>query len=166
MCAISTRRAGGHLAHDREDRALGGVAHGAVRAVGGAGHRGGDQHGVDQLAGAGDQLLGGAADQLAEDHAGVAARAEQRGAGDGVDDLVAADLVDLALRGQVVELVEDGAQRQRHVVARVAVGDREDVEVVDLLAARLELRERGLDDEAEAEEARIGHGCRPAAKPW
>ena len=60
-----TRRAGGHLAHDREDRALGGIAHAAVRAVGGARHRGGDQHRVHQLAGAADQLLGGAADQLA-----------------------------------------------------------------------------------------------------
>ena len=90
----------------------------------------------------------------------VAARAEQRRAGDGVDDLVAADLVDLALRGEVVELGEHGAQRERHVVAGVAVGDREDVEVVDFLAARLELRKRGLDDEAEAEEARIGHDVR------
>ena len=57
-----TRRAGGHLAHDGEDRALGGLAHRAVRAVGGAGHGGGDEHRVDELAGAGDQLLGGAAD--------------------------------------------------------------------------------------------------------
>ena len=56
------------------------------------------EHGVDQLAGARRQLLGGAADQLGEDHAGVAARAEQRGAGDRVDDLVAADLVELARR--------------------------------------------------------------------
>ena len=47
-----TRRAGGHLAHDREDRALGGVANASVGAVRGAGHGGGDQHGVDQLAGA------------------------------------------------------------------------------------------------------------------
>ena len=100
-----TRRAGGHLAHDREDRALGGVAHRAVGAVGGARHRGGDQHGVDQLARPRDELLGGAADQLRQDHAGVAARAEQRRAGDGVDDLLAADLVDLALRGEVVELL-------------------------------------------------------------
>ena len=60
--------------------------------------------------------------------------------------------------GEAVELVEHGAQRQRHVVAGVAVGDREDVEVVDLLAARLELAEGALDDGAEAEEAGIGHG--------
>ena len=60
--------------------------------------------------------------------------------------------------GEPVELVEHGAQRQRHVVAGVAVGDREDVEVVDLLAARLELAERALDDGAEPEKAGIGHG--------
>ena len=55
---------------------------------------------------------------------------------------------------------QHGAQRERHVVARVAVGDREDVEVVDLFAPRFKLREGRLDDEAEAEEARIGHGVR------
>ena len=148
-----------HLAHHGEDRALGRGAHRAVGAVGGARHRRADQHRVDQLAGARDQLLGGAADELGEDHAGVAAGAQQRRAGDRVDDLVAADLVERALvLGQPVELVEHRAQRQRHVVAGVAVGDREDVEVVDLLAACLELAERALDDGAEPEEAGIGHG--------
>ena len=136
-----------------------GVAHRAVGAIGGARHRRADQHGVDELAGARDQLLGGAADELGEDHAGVAAGAQQRGAGDRVDDLVAADLVERPLvLGQPVELVEHGAQRQHHVVAGVAVGDREDVEVVDLLAACLELAESALDDGAEPEEAGIGHG--------
>ena len=65
--------------------------------------------------------------------------------------------------GQPVELVEHGAQRQRHVVARVTVGDREDVEVVDLLAPRLEMRQRALDDGAEPDQARIGHGAAPSA---
>ena len=88
----------GHLAHDGEDRALGRLAHGAVGAVGRARHGGADQHGVDELAGARGELLGRTADELGEDHARVAARAEQRRAGDGVDDLVAADLVDLARR--------------------------------------------------------------------
>ena len=60
--------------------------------------------------------------------------------------------------------MQDGAQRQRHVVARVAVGDREDVEVVDLLAPRFKLRESSLDDEAEAEETRIGHDGAAAAR--
>ena len=148
-----------HLAHHGEDRALGGRAHGAVGAIGRARQRGADQDRVHQLAGARDQLLGGAADQLGEDHPRVAARSQQRGAGDGVDDLVAADLVDRAAVGEAVELVEHGAQRERHVVAGVAVGDGEDVEVVDLLAPRLELRQGALDDGAEADEAGIGHGA-------
>ena len=42
------------------------------------------------------------------------------------------ELLALGVR-EAVDLVEAGAQRERHVVARVAVGDREDVEVVDLL---------------------------------
>ena len=65
-----------------------------------------------------------------------------------------------------VELVEHGAQRERHVVAGVAVGDREDVEVVDLLAASFELAEGALDDGAEADEAGIGHGGPRPPTPW
>ena len=150
------RDAVGHLAHDREDRPLGRLADGVVGAVGGARHRGADQDRVDQLAGPRRQLLGRAADQLGEDHAAVAARAEQRGAGHALDDLVAVDRVELALLGQAVELVEHGAQRQRHVVPGVAVGDREDVEVVDLVAACLQLRQRSLDDGPEPDEGRVG----------
>ena len=128
-----------------------------VGALGGPGERGGDQHRVDQLAGTGDQLLGGAAHELAEDDAAVAAGAQQGGAGDGLDDLRAADLVQrhVALVAQARELVDDGAQRERHVVPRVAVGDGEDVEVVDLLAPRLERGERALDDRAEADQAGV-----------
>ena len=148
-----------HLTHHGEDRALGRPPHRAVGAVGGAGHGGADQHRVDQLAGARDQLLGGAADQLREDHPGVAAGAQQRGARHRADDLLAPDLVErpLVLR-EAVELVEHGAQRQRHVVPRIAVGDREDVQVVDLLAARFERAEGTLDDGAEAKKAGIRHG--------
>ena len=40
-----------------------------------------------------NELLGGPADDLAEDHPGVAARSHQRGAGDRAHDLVAADRV-------------------------------------------------------------------------
>ncbi len=156
-----------HLAHHGEDRALGRLPDGVVGAIGRAGHRRADEDGVDELAGPGGELLGGAADELREDDAGVAAGAEQRGAGDGVDDLVAADVVDLPLPREAVQLVEDGAQRQRHVVARVAVGDREDVEVVDLLATAFQLRQRTLDDAAEADDARIRQSDPgPAARPW
>jgi hypothetical protein len=150
----------GHLAHDGEHRALGRGSHRRVRALGGVGHRCADEHRVDELAGAGDQLLRGAAEELAEDHAAVPARPEQRGPRDGLDDLVAPDLVEqpaLAV-GEPVELVEHGTQRQGHVVPGVAVRDREHVEVVYLLAPRLEMRERPLDDRAEADETWIGHG--------
>ena len=142
-----------HLARDRQDRALRGVAHGGVGAVGGVQQRRPDQRRVDQLAGPRDELLGGAADELREDHAGVAARAEQRGAGHRLHDLLAAERVHRArpvAAVQAVELLEHRAQRERHVVAGVAVGDREDVEVVDLLAPRFEVRERPGDGRAEA----------------
>ena len=77
---------------------------------------------------------------------------------------VAPDLVDLAAaRRGWSSSSQHGAQRERHVVARVAVGDREDVEVVDLLAPGLELRRGALDDGAEADEAGIGHAARAAA---
>jgi hypothetical protein len=60
---------------------------------------------------------------------------------------------------KAVELGEHRLERERHVVARVAIGNREDVEIVDLLAAGLEVRERALDRHAEADETRIGHRC-------
>ena len=49
-------------------------------------------------------------------------------------------------------------QRQHHVVARVAVGDREHVQVVDLLAPLLERGKAGLHERAEAEDRGIAHG--------
>jgi hypothetical protein len=71
--------------------------------------------------------------------------------------------------GEAVDLVEAGAQGQGHVVARIAVGDGEDVEVVDLRAARLEVREGALHGGAEADEARLGarrrHGGTAGAGP-
>ena len=39
-----------HLAHDRQDRSLGGLTDRAIRLVDGAGERGGDQDRVDELA--------------------------------------------------------------------------------------------------------------------
>ena len=88
MWAVGGDRVG-HLPDHGEHRPLGGVAHGLIGGVGGARERRGDQHRVDQLPRAAGELLGRPADDLAEDHAGVAARAHQRGAGDRVDDLVA-----------------------------------------------------------------------------
>jgi hypothetical protein len=160
---------GGHVAHDGEHRALGRLANRGVRALRRARHGRADQHRVDELAWTGDELLGRAADELGQDDPAVAARAEQRGARHGVDDLLATDLVDVALVDrEAVELLQARLQRQRHVVARVAVGDREDVQVVDLVAARLEMGERALErrakaNEAGVEHAGIGHGSEPCA---
>ena len=127
----------GHLAEDGQHRPLGRLAHRVVGGVGGAGEGGGDQDRVDQLARPAGQLLGGAADDLAEDHAGVAAGPDQRRPRQRLDELGAADLVDVE-PVEPVELLHHRAHRHRHVVAGVAVGDREDVEVVDLLATRLQ----------------------------
>ena len=129
-----------HLAHDRDHRALGRVAHRRRRRRRRrAPARPTRARGSTSSPGPARQLLGRAAHDLREDHAAVAARAEQRGARDGLHDLVAADVVD-HLAVQAVELLHHGPQRLRHVVARVAVGDREHVQVVDLLTACLELR--------------------------
>ena len=106
------------------------------------------------------QLLRRTADQLGEDHAGVAPGAQQRRARDRLHDLLAPDLVDGALAVgalQAVELIEDGPQRERHVVAGVAVGDREHVEVVDLLATRFQMRERPCHGDAKAQEIGVRH---------
>ncbi len=149
-----------HLARDGQDRALGRLAHRRVGAVGGFGQSGADQGRVHQLARPRNELLGRPADQLGEDHAGVAARAEQRGACHRLHDLIAADLIDRARpRGglQPVELIEHGAQRERHVVSRVPVGDGEDIEVVDLLPARFQVRQRPRDRGAEAGQVGICH---------
>ena len=140
----------GHRPDHGEHRSLGRLADRGVGAVGGVGQRRLDQLRVDQPAGRGRDLLGGAADDLAEDHAGVAARAHQRGARDLADDLRPARVAVRALLERV-ELVEHVTHRQRHVVAGVAVGDREDVEVVDLLAALLEVRERDAHHVAETD---------------
>ncbi len=150
----------GHLARDGQHRSLCRIAHGRVRAVGGIRERGADQRRVDQLARPGDELLGGASNQLREDHAGVAARAEQRRARDRLNDLLTPDLVDRARAVcalQPVELLQHGAQRQGHVVARIAIGDRKDVQVVDLLSTRFQVRKRACNSRAEADQIRIRH---------
>jgi hypothetical protein len=156
----------GHLAHHREHRALRGGAHGLVGALGGPRHRRADHDRVDELARARHELLRGAADELGQDDPGVAARAEQRRAGEGVHELVAADVVDgAAVAGQQhVDLLQDGPEGERHVVPGVAVGDGEHVQVVDLLAARLEVDERAADDLPEPDERGIRHGCAGATR--
>ena len=74
---------------------------------------------------------------------------------------------------QKVRIVEAGAQRQRHVVPGVAVGDREHVEVVYLLSAGLEVPGGGGHHPAEALDGGVGghrrkadySANRPATRP-
>jgi hypothetical protein len=150
--------AGGHRPDCGEHRALGGVAHRCVRRVRCACERRGHQHRVHQLTLARGELLGRSAHDLGEDHPAVAARAEQRCARHGAHDLVAVEAVD-RLPVEVVERIEHRPHRQRHVVPRVTIGDRKDVQVVDLLPAGLELAERSGNYALEAIEALVlGHG--------
>ena len=144
-----------HLADHGQHRALRRIAHRLIGRVGGPRECRGEEHRVDQLARPARQLLCGAADDLAQDHPGVAPGPHQRGTGNGVDDLLPIRAHRLAV--EAIELPHHRLQGQRHVVARVPVGDREDVQIVDLLAAGFELGVRGLDDPAEALDRRIGH---------
>ena len=87
-----------------------------------------------------------AADDLREDHAGVAASAHQRRARDVLGDGLAVD----GRRG--VERLDDRAEGEDEIRSRVAVGHRIDVEVVDAAAMRLEVLERAareMTDELE-----------------
>ena len=146
-----------HRPDGGEHRALGGVADRLVRGIGRAGKRGRHEHGIDQLARPRDQLRRRAAHDLRQDHAAVSARSEQSRSRHRVDDRLAPDHID-RLAVHAVELVEYRAHGHGHVVAGVAIGDREHVEVVDLLTARLELRVRGRYCAAESNEARVRHG--------
>ena len=62
---------------------------------------------------------------------------------------------------QAVQLREHRAQRQRHVVARVAVGDGEHVEVVDLLTTRFQMCQRARHGNAKTEQIGIRHADSP-----
>jgi hypothetical protein len=103
------------------------------------------------------RALGGVADR-------VVGGAEQRGAGDRGHELVATDVVD-HLAVDAIELGEHRPHGHRHVVPRVAVGDGEDVQVVDLLTASVELGARRGDCPAEPHDAWIRHGGNVHGRP-
>ena len=152
-----------HLAHDRDHRALGGIAHGASRRRRRRGRARATRAPGRPARRAGSRALRPAPRTTWERITPLLPRAPSSAArATVVDDLVAADIVeDLPL--QAVELVDHGAQRLHHVVAGVAVRDREHVEVVDLLAARLEQRAGARrHDLAEA----LLWKDRPRGGPW
>ena len=92
--------------------------------------------GARDVVGLGERL-GGAADDLREDDARVAARAHQSCARS-----LARKRGAIAVVG-VLERLDDRPHRQRQVRARVPVGNRVHVQVVDALPRRLDRAQRG-----------------------
>ena len=131
----------GQLAHDSQHRSLDRPAHGAVRRVGGATQGARGEHRLDAVRRP-PEHVGGAAHDLGEDHARVAARAHQRRAGD----LVGEGRTVRRLRA--AEGLGDGAHGEREVCARIPVGDGIDVEIVDPHPARLERTQCRADEDA------------------
>jgi hypothetical protein len=126
----SVRRGAGH----GEDGALDRRADRGVAGVGGRRHGGGDGLGT-AVVGAGAGEVGDVGpEHLAEDHAGVAARAHERGPCEERHALLEAEVG--VGRAGGAQLVAGGRDGEEHVGAGVAVGDRVDVEGVDLLTRR------------------------------
>jgi hypothetical protein len=157
----------GHLPEDGEHRALGWLTDRFVRRVGRPGERGGHEHRIDELTRAAGELLRRASDDLAEDHPGVPAGPHQGGSRERVDEFGASDLVN-HVSIEAIELLADRAQGEGHVVAGIAVGDGEDVEVVDLLAPLLEMGCGRADHAPESLYRRISHAGsdRSLAPDW
>ena len=128
----------GELADHRQHRPLDRTPHGAVGGVARGAEGAADRGRVEQPGLA--ERLGGAAQDLREDHARVAAGAHQRRARQLLRERGAVG------GGRGVEHLHDRARGQRQVRAGVAVGDGIDVQVVDPAAVRLERRERRLPE--------------------
>ncbi len=128
---------GGKLAGDGQDRSFDGLAHGRIGSVARGCESARDRLGID-LAGL-RKRLGRATDDLREDHARVAARAEQRR-----PRRLTRELGPVARLG-ARQGFRHSASRQQQVRPRVAVGDRIDVEVVDPPPAALEARAGRVD---------------------
>ena len=123
---------------DGEHRSLHRLAYGAIGGVarGLKGLR--DDARVDRSFAA--EHLRSTANDLRQDHAGVAARTHQRRARDFLDEPGPVFGV------RLLELVDDGACGEGQVGAGVAVGNRVDVEVVDALAVAFERLERAAGE--------------------
>ena len=127
----------GRLADDGQDRALDRLRHRAVRGPGALRHRVGEVEAVEPAFPA--EPVGHAPEDLARDDPRVAPRAHERAEADRGGDPVG------RLAGDRLRLVERGLDRRVHVRAGVAVGDRVDVEAVDLVDVRLEVRDGGAE---------------------
>ena len=147
LLLVAAVRAGAHVADDGEDRTLDRLAHGLEGNPDGVAEGARDVargHGVVRA----HEALGHATQNLARDDAGVAARAHERAVGDRLG-----DGLHVGASGQRGDLAHDGAQRERHVGAGVAVGHGEDVELVDVLG----LVGDGLGGHGEARANRVGN---------
>jgi hypothetical protein len=127
-------RPGRRLADDGQDRPLDRLRHRAVGGLRPLAQRMGEIQAVEPLL-ASDRLRH-AAEDLAGDDARVAARAHERPEADRGGDPVG------GLTGDGLGLVERGPDRGEHVRPGVAVGDGIDVEAVDLVDMRLQVRDR------------------------
>ncbi len=112
----------GRRPHHGEDRPFDGSQHRLVRGVGAAAQRAREVGALDPIEAV--ELVREAAQDLGRDHARVAARAHQRSAADRV-----AHLGHRLGRGQ---FAAHRLERERHVRARVAVGNRVHVQPVQL----------------------------------
>jgi hypothetical protein len=139
----------GHLLEHGEHRPGSGVGDGLPRGRGRLEQRHPHQLRVDELALSLGEDLGRPADDLAEDHSRIATRSHQRGMRHRVHDRLATHLVHLAPI-HALECLYHRLERERHVVPRVAVGDREHVQVVHLAAPLVEVAIGGRDDPAES----------------
>ncbi len=136
--AVSRRiGAASHLPDDRQHRSLDGHRDRRVGRIAGRGECPSDRGPVEATVAR--ELDGGAPHDLRQDDPGVAASPHQRGAGRGLG---------LPCRVGGAERRErsgQGLHGPRHVRPRVAIGDGEDVQVVDPAPGRLEGRAGGLD---------------------
>ena len=149
----------GDLTEDREHRPLDRVPHRLVSRIGRLGEGRGDEGGIDRLARAGSELFRSTPDDLAEDHSGIPSGAEQGRPGQRRDEFGPTDLVERASVVEVLQLLGQGPHGHRHVVAGVAVGYGEDIEVVDLLPSRIERAIGRRHDALEALDAGVTHWC-------
>ena len=128
----------GHLANDGEHRSLDRTLDGPVRGIARTPERAAQARSA-HVVGAAEHVDESAHD-LREDHAGVPPSAHQRRTRDLLRDRLA------PLGARRVERLDDRTQRQNEIRARVAVGHRIDVEVVDPLSVRFEVLERSPGD--------------------
>ena len=139
LAAVGARR---HVADDGEDRALDRLAdclEGDLHAVAECRR---DVRRSDGLART-DEALRHAAEDLARDDAGVAAGTHEGAVRDRLG-----NGLHVRVCGKRLDLTDDGAERERHVGAGVAIGHGEDVELVDVF--RLVGHSLGGDGEARA----------------